>query len=54
MLDDLVQAFCDGSRKALLFNLIKQENLSDEELLELKRLAEEPPPASDPSSGSAS
>ena len=41
MYRNLAQAFCDGSTEALLYRLIKLENLSDEELLDLKRLADE-------------
>lgn len=40
MLRDLVDTFCNGSTQALLCNLIEFEKLSEEELLELKRLAE--------------
>jgi BlaI family penicillinase repressor len=37
----LADTFCDGSTESLLCRLIKSENLSDAELLELKRLADE-------------
>lgn len=40
MLGDLVNTCFDGSTEALLCHLIKVEKLSEEELLELKRLAE--------------
>ncbi|WP_165227816.1 BlaI/MecI/CopY family transcriptional regulator [Aquisphaera insulae] len=41
MLDELVDAYCGGSARALVMNLIRSEKLSAEELLELKRLADE-------------
>src|SRR5262249_58597681 len=41
MLGELVDAYCDGSVRALVMNIIKSERLSDEELLELKRLIDE-------------
>jgi BlaI family penicillinase repressor len=48
MLGELVDAYCGGSVQALVMNLIKSERLSEEELLELKRLADsgdsQPPP----------
>ena len=37
----MVEAYCDGSTQALLMNLIRAEKLTDEELLKLKRLADE-------------
>jgi predicted transcriptional regulator len=40
-LGELVDAFCGGSVRALVMNIIKSERLSDEELLELKRLVDE-------------
>ena len=43
---ELVNNFCGGSTEALIFNLIKSENLSEEELLDLKRLAEKDGPKS--------
>lgn len=39
-LQELVDVFCDGSTESLLMNLIRREKLSEDELLELKRLAE--------------
>jgi BlaI family penicillinase repressor len=36
----LVETFCNGSTKALVRRLIRSEQLSEAELLELKRLAE--------------
>jgi predicted transcriptional regulator len=41
MLGELVDAYCGGSVQNLVMNLIKAERLSEEELLELKRLADE-------------
>ena len=41
MLRELVDTFCSGSTEALLLNLIKSEELSEDDLLELKRLADE-------------
>ena len=40
MLRELVNSCCDGSTEALLCRLIKSENLTEKELLDLKRLAE--------------
>jgi BlaI family transcriptional regulator, penicillinase repressor len=49
MLGELVEAYCGGSVQALVMNIIKSERLSAEDLIELKRLADEgnsaPPPA---------
>ena len=47
MLSDLVNTFCDGSIEALLCRLLAKENLSQEELLELQRMAKEQPAPSD-------
>jgi len=48
MLGELVEAYCGGSVQALVMNIIKSERLSEEDLIELKRLADEgipkPPP----------
>lgn len=41
MCRQLANVFCDGSTEALLLHLIKSEKLSDDELLNLKRLADE-------------
>ena len=41
MLDDLTRACCDDSIEVLLCQLIRSEKLSGDDLLELKRLAEE-------------
>jgi len=40
-LKDLINGYCEGSPEALLMALIKSEQLSETELLRLKRLAEE-------------
>ncbi len=40
MLGELVDSFCGGSVQNLVMNIIKSERLSEDELLELKRLAE--------------
>ncbi len=47
MLGELVEAYCGGSVPALVMNLIKSEKLSEADLLELKRMADEDrgPPA---------
>ncbi len=39
-LREILEAYCDGSAKSLIMNLIRNENLSEAELLELKRLAD--------------
>jgi len=41
MLGELVEAYCGGSVSALVMNLIKSEKLSEADLLELKRLADQ-------------
>jgi predicted transcriptional regulator len=41
MLGELVEAYCGGSVSTLVMNLIKSEKLSESELLELKRLADQ-------------
>lgn len=43
MLADLVDTFCAGSVPELVLSLVRKEKLSEEDLLELKRLADEPP-----------
>lgn len=48
MLRDLVNGFCDGSTHSLLMNLLRDEKLSDDELLQLKRLAEDGDDSSPP------
>jgi predicted transcriptional regulator len=45
MLRDLTRICCDGSVEALLCQLIRSEKLSEEDLLELKRISEGNPPA---------
>lgn len=40
-LEEFIDAYCHGSAQALLMNLIRSEKLSEDELLALKRLAEE-------------
>ena len=40
-LRELVNGYCEGSTQALLMNLLRAEKLSDDELLKLKRLAED-------------
>jgi predicted transcriptional regulator len=37
----IVDAYCDGSTEALLMSLIRSQKLSEEDLLEFKRLADE-------------
>jgi BlaI family transcriptional regulator, penicillinase repressor len=41
MLGELVNSFCGGSVQALVMNIIKAEKLSEDELLTLKRLADQ-------------
>ena len=41
MLGELVDVYCGGSVQALVMNIIKSERLSEDELLELKRLADD-------------
>jgi predicted transcriptional regulator len=48
MLGELVEAYCGGSVQALVMNLIKSERLSAEDLIELKRLADEGNPSPPP------
>ena len=42
MLREVAVVFCQGSSEALLMNLIRSQKLSEEELIELKRMADEP------------
>jgi predicted transcriptional regulator len=42
MLKDLVESYCGGSVSELVMTLIKTEKLSENDLRELKRLADEP------------
>jgi BlaI family transcriptional regulator, penicillinase repressor len=41
MIGELADAYCGGSVRALVMNIIKSERLSEAELLRLKRLADE-------------
>ena len=43
-LRDLIDAYCEGSIRSLMVNLIRTEKLSEEELAHLKRLADEKQP----------
>ena len=38
---EIAKAYCEGSAKNLILNLIRSERLSESELLELKRLADD-------------
>jgi predicted transcriptional regulator len=40
-LDELVEAYCDGSLRSLVMNIIRLEKLSEADLIALKRLADE-------------
>jgi len=42
MVTELVETFCAGSVDELVMALVREEKLSEEDLLELKRLADEP------------
>ena len=50
MLRELIDAYCGGSETALLMALLKREDLSDSEILELRRLAEEDSESAKPGS----
>lgn len=41
MLRELIDGYCQGSSRALLLNLIRSEKLTEEDLVALKRLADE-------------
>jgi predicted transcriptional regulator len=41
MLSELVDTYCGGSVQALVMNIIRAEQLSDDELLKLKKLADD-------------
>lgn len=41
MLSDLLETFCAGSVEALVMALVRKEKLSEDDLLQLKRLADE-------------
>ena len=43
-LREMVNAYCEGSMKSLVLDLIRSEKLSEAELLELRRLADEKQP----------
>lgn len=43
MLKELVDTFCGGSKKQLLLSLVRSEKLTDEQLRELKEIAEQTP-----------
>jgi BlaI family transcriptional regulator, penicillinase repressor len=40
-LDELVEAYCGGSLQSLVMNIIRLEKLSEEDLIALKRLADD-------------
>lgn len=40
-LDELVEAYCGGSLQSLVMNIIRLEKLSEDDLIALKRLADE-------------
>ena len=40
-LDELVEAYCGGSLQALVMNIIRLEKLSEDDLIALKRLADQ-------------
>jgi predicted transcriptional regulator len=44
MLGELVDTYCGGSIQALVMNIIKAEQFSEDELLKLKQLADDPTP----------
>lgn len=50
MLSELVETYCGGSVSALVMNLIKSEKLSEADLLDLKRLADDDQGSSAPAS----
>lgn len=52
-LRELVDTFCGGSTNALLLNLIRSERLSEDELLELRRLADDNAAEQPPDTGAA-
>jgi BlaI family transcriptional regulator, penicillinase repressor len=49
MLRDLARVCCDGSIEALLCHLIRSQKLSEEDLVELKRIADGRPARTEPS-----
>ncbi len=52
MMREVADVFCQGSAETLLMNMIKSQQLSEEELVALKRMADEPPSESKPEKGS--
>jgi len=50
MLGELVDAYCGGSVQSLVMNIIRSEKLSEDDLLELKRLADSGDPTFSPPS----
>jgi BlaI family transcriptional regulator, penicillinase repressor len=42
MLSELVDTYCGGSIQSLVMNIIRTERLSEDELLKLKQLADDP------------
>jgi predicted transcriptional regulator len=54
MLDELVDSFCGGSVQTLVMNLIRSEKLSEDDLIALKRLAEQSPEIAPPKGRSRS
>ncbi len=40
-LDELVEAYCGGSLQSLVMNIIRMEKLTEDDLIALKRLADE-------------
>ena len=52
MLSEVADVFCQGSAETLLMNMIKSQQLSEEELVALKRMADEPTSEPKPEKGS--
>ena len=48
MIRDLTRICFDGSLEAMLCHLIRTQKLSEEDLLELKRISEDAPPPAEP------
>ena len=51
MLREVTDVFCEGSTKSLMMNLIKTQRLTEEQLIELKRMADTPAKPSKSESG---
>jgi predicted transcriptional regulator len=51
MLDELVDAYCGGSLQSLVMNIISSEKLSEDDLIALKRLADEGETGTDTDTG---